>query len=971
MYGFFFGQAWALLLLYVLVPPLVESRLEARNPKARILYDAATGPSSVAAPTNLNRTGWTATADSSQSGNAPASVLDGNSATFWHSQYTPTLAPLPHNITINMGNSYLVNGFSYLPRQDASSNGNIGQHTIQLSLDGVTWGAPVASGTWLNDNTLKQTFFASTPAKFVRLSAQTEAEGAGNQWSAAAELNVLTAPDPNLPRNNWVVSADSAEPAPQFHPASSAVDGAITTYWHTQYDGGSIPALPHYFTIDQGSAIAVSGLTYLPRPDSTGANGRVGQYNIQYSTDGTTWVTAASGTWVDDATLKTAEFAPKSARYFRLMSITEAGNRGPWTSASEINLLDGSSKMVNFNVTVDSQETASANNPGIAAADGDSKTFWHTAYSTTPIPGYPHTFMLDLQGSFGVNAVTYVPRQDGGSNGNIGEHIIDLSTDGSAWTTVEIGTWLDDSEVKIVNIKPTAARYVRVTALTEAGNRGPWASAAEISVSYTSSVTPISATLGQWGKTIDFPVIPVAAAVLHDSGEVLVWSSYEATDFEGTSTGVTLTATYNPATGIVSQRTVSNTQHDMFCPGLSIDAKGRTTVTGGNSDAKTSIYDPITDTWIAGAQMNLGRGYQAEVTVSDGRTFTIGGSWSGGEGGKNGEIYDPVKNTWTLLPGCPVAPMLTNDAQGVYRADNHGWLFGWKNSTVFQAGPSAAMNWYTMTGKGGQKAAGLRGTDTDAMNGNAVMYDAVNGKILTVGGATSYQSAVATTNANIITIGAANATASVTKIASMSYARAFANTAVLPNGQIFITGGQTYAQPFTDDTGILYPELFDPTTMKFTVLAPNVTPRTYHSIALLLPDATVLSGGGGLCGTCSVNHFDAQIFSPAYLFNSDGSAATRPKITFVSSANVTVGAKITVNTDSTVSTFSLIRFGSTTHSVNTDQRRIALTPTGSGTSYSVTVPADSGIALPGYWMLFALNASGVPSLANTILIRAS
>ena len=29
--------------------------------------------------------------------------------------------------------------------------------------------------------------------------------------------------------------------------------------------------------------------------------------------------------------------------------------------------------------------------------------------------------------------------------------------------------------------------------------------------------------------------------------------------------------------------------------------------------------------------------------------------------------------------------MLTNDAQGLFRADNHGWFFGWTNGTLFQA----------------------------------------------------------------------------------------------------------------------------------------------------------------------------------------------------------------------------------------------------------------------------------------------
>lgn len=65
--------------------------------------------------------------------------------------------------------------------------------------------------------------------------------------------------------------------------------------------------------------------------------------------------------------------------------------------------------------------------------------------------------------------------------------------------------------------------------------------------------------------------------------------------------------------------------------------------------------------------------------------------------------------------------MLTADAAGVYRADNHGWLFGWKNGYVFQAGPSKAMNWYGTTGTGSQASAGLRAADADSMDGNAVM----------------------------------------------------------------------------------------------------------------------------------------------------------------------------------------------------------------------------------------------------------
>lgn len=600
--------------------------------------------------------------------------------------------------------------------------------------------------------------------------------------------------------------------------------------------------------------------------------------------------------------------------------------------------------------------------------DGDNTTFWHTEYSPVNVP-LPHNITINMQKLYYVNGLSYLPRQDGNANGNIGQHKIQLSTDGVTWgSPVAIGTYLDDSTLKQTLFTTTPAQYVRLVALTEAGGRGPWTSAAEINVLSSPTYAPPPTSLGQWSVTIDFPIVPVAAAVLHDSGKVLLWSSFAPGTFSGGGGGITQTATYNPASGTVSQRTVTNTKHDMFCPGLSMDATGRPFVTGGNDATRTSIYDPNSDTWIAGPDMKIARGYQSSAALSDGRIFTIGGSWNGGQGNKNGEIYSTTSNTWALLPGCPVAPMLTSDAQGVYRQDNHGWLFGWKNGSVFQAGPSKAMNWYGTIGSGSQQPAGLRASDPDSMNGNAVMFDAINGKILTVGGAPNYQNSFATTNAHVITIGKPGTTVSVATIDNMHQARSFANAVVLPNGQVFIVGGESYAVPFSDDTSTLIPEIWDPVTSKFTVMNPMAIPRTYHSIALLLPDATIISGGGGLCGGCTTNHFDAQIFRPAYLFNANGSPAIRPKITSVSASSVKVGATIKVNTDSAVTAFSLLRGGSSTHTVDTDQRRIPLMPQGSGTAYTVTIPDDSGIALPGQWMLFAINAMGVPSIARTVLI---
>jgi len=309
--------------------------------------------------------------------------------------------------------------------------------------------------------------------------------------------------------------------------------------------------------------------------------------------------------------------------------------------------------------------------------------------------------------------------------------------------------------------------------------------------------------------------------------------------------------------------------------------------------------------------------------------------------------------------------MLTADADsnGDYRKDNHAWLFAWTGGKVLQAGPSRAMNWYSTSGTGGVTPAGNRADDQDAMNGNAVMYDA--GKILTVGGATSYENANATANAYTLSISGTTVTAK--KVSPMANTRAFHNSVVLPDGKVVVFGGQNFAVPFSDNTAVLTAEMWDPATESFSALAPAAVPRTYHSVALLMPDARVFTGGGGLCGDCDTNHFDGEIFTPPNLLNADGTPAPRPAIT-TAPATAANGAAVTVATNRAVSSFAIVRMGTATHSVDTDQRRIALTPTTVTGGYRLTIPADKGVALPGYWMLFAMDDKGVPSVARTIRI---
>ncbi|MBS0164801.1 MAG: RICIN domain-containing protein [Nitrospira sp.] len=470
-----------------------------------------------------------------------------------------------------------------------------------------------------------------------------------------------------------------------------------------------------------------------------------------------------------------------------------------------------------------------------------------------------------------------------------------------------------------------------------------------------------STTGGKWSAAIPLSLVPSAAANL-PNGKILLWSSDSRLDFDQNLGGHTYTSIFDPATKSASERLVSQTGHNMFCPGTANLADGRILVNGGIDSTFTSMYSSVTDSWSVGQKMNTGRGYEGDTVLTNGEVFTIGGSWSGGEGGKDGEVWN-VTNGWRRTPGIIANTILTNDAFGINRSDNHPWLFTVGEGKVFHAGPSKQMNWFNTGGTGSSLFAGFRGDDDHSMNGNAVMYDV--GKILKVGGAPDYKANFATTRAYVIDL---NNGVTVNKVAAMAYARSFANSVVLPNGEVLVFGGQSYAFNFDDVQSVLAPELWNPVTKTFTTLVATGIPRNYHSVAILMPDGRVFVGGSGLCGACETNHANAEIFTPPYLLNADGSTAARPTITSAP-ASAGYGTAMTVSTDSPITRFALVRLSSATHSVNNDQRRIPLSFEAAGTNvYSLSIPSDRGVAIPGYYMLFGMNSAGVPSVAKTIKI---
>ncbi len=203
------------------------------------------------------------------------------------------------------------------------------------------------------------------------------------------------------------------------------------------------------------------------------------------------------------------------------------------------------------------------------------------------------------------------------------------------------------------------------------------------------------------------------------------------------------------------------------------------------------------------------------------------------------------------------------------------------------------------------------------------------------------------------------------------------NLTILPSGEVLVNGGTEIARNTGNQglsRGLL--ELWRPPDATYPngvwyggsgtdALEKTTAARDYHSVALLLPDSRVIIASGEV----SANKKDAQIYCPPYLFNADGSAATRPQISSAP-ASVTYGESFVIGKPAAdnISSVCLIRPGAVTHGYNQDQRYIPLSFVAlpGGTELRTTAPVNGRIAPPGDYLLFILNQSGVPALAKWI-----
>lgn len=460
--------------------------------------------------------------------------------------------------------------------------------------------------------------------------------------------------------------------------------------------------------------------------------------------------------------------------------------------------------------------------------------------------------------------------------------------------------------------------------------------------------------LGMWGPVVKWPFAFATAASLPD-GRILALGGNHQFYFDGG--GNTFAAVWDPSNNVFTP--VDHNNHSMFCGIPNMLEDGRVFVTGGDGTReRVSSFNFKTNRWTRHEDMNEYRWYPGSVFLPNGKVFTMLGE----PGGVYPEIWTEGQG-WKLLTGANLYNPILN-----YPGYQHNWLpylYLAPDGRLIHLGPTQRMNWLTYEGNGGVTAAGINNSWYLKYAG-AVMYDV--GKILVAGGQDDPDNLNATNKAMVIDLNGGTPTRRETN--PMSSRRKFNNAVVLPNGEVLVIGGNTIGEEFKDQGSILAPEIWNPQTETWRRLAEMSVPRNYHSLALLMPDGRVWSGGGGLCG-CSADHPDHQIFTPPYLYTAEGNLAPRPAINAAPAAS-SVGRTISVDASGGIAYFSLIKMSGLTHNLNSDLRylRPSFSAAG-GNQYNVTFPSNVNVLTPGYWMLFAVNGAGVPSPAKVIQIVTS
>jgi len=467
-------------------------------------------------------------------------------------------------------------------------------------------------------------------------------------------------------------------------------------------------------------------------------------------------------------------------------------------------------------------------------------------------------------------------------------------------------------------------------------------------------------------------IVGIHAALLH-TGKVVLFGYGDTDDGHGVS------RVLDPVTGAL---TTPPESHELFCGGHAFLEDGRLVVAGGHhGEVKgVHVFDPTSGKWSHVADMPNGRWYPTVTALPNGEVLTISGTKNGGptDGG------NPVNNSLQiLLSGAGVEEALPSPFSShfpanfptvdlypfVYVLPSGKLLVHSRNVTRFY--DPATHSWDAT-----QLVATYPFSRTYPGEGSSALLPLLpaanyRARVLVLGGGGTHPDQLttdtpATNTAELLDLGAQPL--GWQSLPSMAYPRVMPDATILPDGTVLVNGGSSTGRADFGIDPVLPYELFDPVTLTWRTLRTAHVPRVYHSSAVLLPDATVMMlGKDGVYNPDPYKYPEhrAEIYMPPYLFR-----GPRPVIQSAP-GSVTLGDQFTVDfSGSDVDRVHLVRPSSTTHSFNMEQRLVGLQIVArSGSTLTLEAPPDAAVAVPGYWMLFLLNAAGAPSHAHFLKLQ--
>jgi hypothetical protein len=492
--------------------------------------------------------------------------------------------------------------------------------------------------------------------------------------------------------------------------------------------------------------------------------------------------------------------------------------------------------------------------------------------------------------------------------------------------------------------------------------------------------TPAECANGRWDVLpTQNPVRSMHSVVLNNGKVLLIAGSGNSEEMF--QAGTFTSAVYDPKKGTYKQ---IPTPDDMFCAGHVQLDDGRVLVMSGNKAYPAAggshgyegykdsyVFDPVTETYSKTNDMNDGHWYPSATILGNGDVISFGGLREDSTGSVTAELWSDAEQKWLELWkvnqtwsywGLYPSMILMQDGRLFYSGSH---VFGnnipGTGSAIYDYGANTVTS-----------VSGLQRKDERDQSASVLLPPAQDQRVLTLGGGNIESNPVANRLTDIIDLKAPNPAYAAGppipqgtvdlgagKVAQTgNQGKMYVSAVLLPDGKVLETGGGLHnrANP------VFEASLYDPATNTFDPVAADPEARGYHSSAFLLPDGRVMATGDNP-GNGSWNH-NVSIYTPPYLLK-----GARPKITSVIDKEWVYGDTQRITVDRPIAKAELIRPAAVTHSSDPNQRYVDLPLSVDGDNVDLNVTSNPNLAPPGWYMLFAVDANGVPSVAEWVHLQ--